>query len=104
MHHPRPAAQVTGYEVVVKAATEDDLALLLRVSGHRVVGRPRRRTVRLAFPALEPAAAFVSSFGARVEVIEPDEVRAALARHGAELVKLYQSSGTKKAGRQSDRP
>lgn len=94
----------SGYEVVVKAATEDDLALLLRVSGDRVVGRPRRRVVRLAFAALEPAAAFVSSFGARVEVIEPDEVRAALARRGAELVRLYRSSGTKKAGRQSDRP
>jgi len=89
----------SGYEVVVKAATDDDLALLLRVSGDRVVGRPRRRVVRLAFPALEPAAAFVSSFGARVEVIEPDEVRTALARRGAELVKLYESEGTKKAGR-----
>jgi len=93
----------SGYEVVVKAATEDDLALLLRVSGDRVVGRPRRRVTRLAFPALEPAAAFVSSFGARVEVIEPAEVRAALARRGKELVKLYGPEGTKKAGRQSDR-
>jgi predicted DNA-binding transcriptional regulator YafY len=94
----------SGYEVVVKAATDDDLALLLRVSGDRVVGRPRRRVVRLAFPALEPAAAFVSSFGARVEVIEPREVRTALARRGADLVKLYESEGTKKAGRPSDRP
>jgi len=93
-----------GYEVVVKAATDDDLALLLRVSGDRVVGRPRRRVVRLAFPALEPAAAFVSSFGARVEVIEPAEVRTALAQRGAELVRLYESEGTKKAGRPSDRP
>jgi predicted DNA-binding transcriptional regulator YafY len=94
----------SGYEVVVKAATDDDLALLLRVSGERVIGRPRRRIVRLAFPALDPAAAFVSSFGARVEVIEPAEVRAALARHGAELVMLYASKSTKKAGRPSDRP
>ncbi len=94
----------SGYEVVVKAATDDDLALLLRVSGDRVVGRPRRRVVRLAFPALEPAAAFVSSFGARVEVIDPDEVRTALARRGAELVKLYESEGTKKPVAQSDRP
>lgn len=94
----------SGYEVVVKAATDGDLALLLRVSGDRVVGRPRRRAVRLAFPALEPAAAFLSSFGARVEVIEPAEVRIALARRGAELVKLYQSEGAKKAGRPSDRP
>src|SRR5229473_2838875 len=89
----------SGYEVVVKAATDDDLALLLRVSGDRVVGRPRLRVVRLAFPAVEPAAAFVSSFGARVEVIEPEEVRTALAWRGAELVKLYESEGTKKAGR-----
>jgi predicted DNA-binding transcriptional regulator YafY len=94
----------SGYEVVVKAATDDDLALLLRVSGDRVVGRPRRRVVRLAFPALEPAAAFVSSFGARVEVIEPAEVRTALAQRGAELVRLYESEGKKKAGRPSDRP
>jgi len=94
----------SGYQVVVKAATDEDLALLLRVSGDRVVGRPRRRVVRLAFPALEPAAAFVSSFGARVEVIEPHEVRAALARRGAELVTLYDSEGTKKAGRLSNRP
>ena len=69
-----------------------------------MIGRPRRRVVRLAFPALEPAAAFVSSFGARVEVIEPAEVRSAMARRGAELVKLYKSEGTKKAGRSSDRP
>src|SRR5713101_5905203 len=94
----------SGYEVVVKAATDDDLALLLRVSGDRVVGRPRRRAVRLAFPALEPAAAFVSSFGAKVEVIEPAEARTALAQRGAELVMLYESEGTKKAGRPSDRP
>jgi predicted DNA-binding transcriptional regulator YafY len=94
----------SGYEVVVKAATDDDLALLLRVSGDRVIGRPRRQVVRLAFPALEAAAAFVSSFGDRVEVIEPDEVRTALARRGADLVKLYESEGTKKAGRTSDRP
>jgi predicted DNA-binding transcriptional regulator YafY len=77
------------YEVVVKVAGDDDLPLILRVAGDRVVGRPRRGVVRLAFPGLEPAAAFVSSFGARVEVVEPDEVRSALARRGAELVKLY---------------
>ncbi len=61
-----------------------------------MVGRPRRRMVRLAFPSLEPAAAFVSSFGARVEVLEPDEVRAALARRGAELVKLYGRTSKKR--------
>lgn len=88
-----------GYEVVLKVANAD-LALVLRVAGERVFGRPRGGLVRLAFPALEPAAAFVSSFGARVEVVQPDEVRAELARHGAELVTLY---GTKK-GRPPKRP
>lgn len=89
-----------GYEVVLKVAKADDLALVLRVAGDRVVGRPRRGLVRLAFPALEPAAAFISSFGARVEVVQPEEVRADLARRGAELLALY---GTKK-GRPPKRP
>lgn len=78
-----------GYEVTIKVASADDLPLVLRVAGDRVTGRPRRGVVRLAFPALEPAAAFVSSFGARVEVLKPEEVRAELARRGAELVNLY---------------
>jgi predicted DNA-binding transcriptional regulator YafY len=86
------------YEVVLKVARTDDLPLVLRVSGERVVGKPRRGIVRLAFPALEAAAAFVSSFGAIVEVIEPEEVRAALARRGADLVRLY------KKGRPPMRP
>src|SRR5712692_10768986 len=46
-----------GYEVVVKVAHDENMPLVLRVSGDRVIGRPRRRIVRLAFPALEPAAA-----------------------------------------------
>jgi predicted DNA-binding transcriptional regulator YafY len=79
----------TGYEVVLKVAKPDDLALVLRVSGDRVIGRPRDGIVRLTFPAKEPAAAFVSSFGSMVEVSEPDEVRDELARRGAELVRLY---------------
>jgi predicted DNA-binding transcriptional regulator YafY len=78
-----------GYEVVVKVARDEDLPLVLRVSGERVVGRPRRSVVRLAFPAREPAVAFVSSFGVMVEVLEPAEVRTALALRGAELVDLY---------------
>jgi len=80
--------------------------LVLRVSGDRVVGRPRRGIVRLAFPALEPAAAFVSSFGAMVEVLEPVEVRAELARRGAQLTQLYgrPEMPKKKAGRNGDRP
>lgn len=79
----------SGYEVVVKVVRKEDLPLVLRVSGERIVGRPRRGVVRLGFPALEPAAAFVSSFGAMVEVLEPQAVRAELARRGAELVRLY---------------
>jgi predicted DNA-binding transcriptional regulator YafY len=87
-----------GYEVVVKVARADDLPLVLRVSGERVVGKPRQGVVRLAFPAREPAAAFISSFGAMVEVLEPAEVRTALARRGADLVRLY------KKGRLQARP
>lgn len=87
-----------GYEVVVKVGRAEDMPLVLRVSGERIVGQARRGLVRLAFPALEPAAAFVSSFGAMVEVLEPAEVRAALARRGEELVRLY------KKGRAPKRP
>src|SRR4029077_15992705 len=63
-----------GYEVVVKVADDENTPLVLRVSGDRVVGRPSHVGVRLAFPALAPAAAFVSSFGAMVELLEPAEV------------------------------
>ena len=71
-----------------------------------MVGRPRRRIARLAFPALEPAAAFVSSFGATVEVLEPPAVRAELARRSAQLTQLYGRPLVlkKKAGRLGDRP
>jgi len=90
----------------VKVSDEAHLPLVLRVSGDRVVGRPRRGVVRLAFAALEPAAAFVSSFGAMVEVLEPVEVRAELARRGAQLTQLYgrPEMPKKKAGRNGDRP
>jgi hypothetical protein len=82
------------------------MPLVLRVSGDRVIGRPRRRIVRLAFPALEPAAAFVSSFGAMVEVLKPADIRAELARRGAQLTQLYgrPEMPNKKAGRHGDRP
>jgi predicted DNA-binding transcriptional regulator YafY len=95
-----------GYEVVVKVVDDENMPLVLRVSGDRVVGRPRRGVVRLAFPALEPAAAFVSSFGAMVEVLEPAEVRAELARRGAQLTRLYGPAEVtkEKAGRLDDRP
>ena len=88
------------YQVVVRVGRLEDLPLVVRVAGDRVVGKPRNRIVLLAFPGLEPAAAFVSSFGAMVEVIRPLEVRSALARRGADLVKLYGGgAGAKKAGR-----
>lgn len=95
-----------GYEVIVKVTRDENMPLVLRVSGDRVVGRPRRGVVRLAFPAVEPAAAFVSSFGAMVEVLEPAEVRAELARRGAQLTQLYGRPEVpkKKAGRHGDRP
>ncbi len=85
--------------MVVRVADDEHLPLVLRVSGDRVIGRPRRRVVRLAFPALEPASAFVSSFGAMVEVLEPSAVR-------AELTQLYArpERPKKKAGRLGDRP
>jgi len=91
---------------VVKVADDQNMPLVLRVSGDRVVGRPRRGVVRLAFPALEPAAAFVSSFAAMVEVLGPAEVRAELARRGAQLTQLYGQPRMpkKKAGRHGDQP
>jgi len=94
----------TGYEVVLKVAKPDDLALVLRVSGDRVIGRPRDGIVRLTFPAKEPAAAFVSSFGSMVEVSEPDEVRDELARRGAELVRLYGRESPPVKNNKADRP
>ncbi|TME52863.1 MAG: WYL domain-containing protein [Chloroflexi bacterium] len=68
-----------------------------------MVGKPRNRIVRLAFPALEPAAAFLSSFGAMVEVIRPREVRAELARRGAGLVELYGREAKASGGRRKER-
>jgi predicted DNA-binding transcriptional regulator YafY len=75
-------------EVLVKVA-DVDLPLLLRVAGDRITARPRHGVVRMAFPAVEPAAAFLSSFGALVEALQPPQVRVELARRGAELVRLY---------------
>jgi hypothetical protein len=58
----------------------------------------------MAFPAAEPAAAFLSSFGAMVEALEPPQVRVELARRGAELVRLYTPGGRKEKGRPRSRP
>ena len=89
-------------EVLVKVA-EGDLPLVLRVAGDRVTAKPRQGLVRMAFPAIEAAAAFLSSFGARVEAVEPQELRTELARRGTELVQLYARAGGAKQGR-SRRP
>jgi predicted DNA-binding transcriptional regulator YafY len=75
------------YPIAV-TAEGDNLALLLRVAGDRVI-EVRDRVVRLAFPGLEPAAAFVAQFGSRVEAIEPAELRLELQRRGRELTGLY---------------
>jgi predicted DNA-binding transcriptional regulator YafY len=93
-----------GFEVMLRVRRQEDLPLVIRVSGERVVGKPRNRIVRLVFPALEPAAAFVSSFGAMVEVIRPREVRAELARRGASLVEIYGLKARAGAGRSRGRP
>jgi predicted DNA-binding transcriptional regulator YafY len=47
-------------------------------------------TAVLAFPGAGAAAAFIASFGAMVEVVEPPDVRARLAEVGRELTTLYQ--------------
>jgi predicted DNA-binding transcriptional regulator YafY len=86
------------YDAVVRVARDQDLPLVLRVSGERVVSRAGRLRLRMAFPAREAAAAFLSSFGAMVEVIEPDELRAELRQRGEGLVKLYAEK--EKAGHQ----
>jgi predicted DNA-binding transcriptional regulator YafY len=93
----------TGFEVVLRVARSEDLPLVIRVSGERLIGKPRNGVVRLAFPALEPAAAFVSSFGAMVEVIRPREVREELARRGQDLTKLYGRDAMAGAGRSRGR-
>jgi predicted DNA-binding transcriptional regulator YafY len=88
-------------EVLVKVG-EADLPLVIRVSGDRVIARPRPGVLRMAFPAVEPAAAFLSSFGAMVEVLDPPQVRVELARLGADLVRLYTPAKSK--GDVRDRP
>jgi len=90
-------------EVLVKVA-DANLPLVLRVAGDRVIARPRQGVLRMAFPAVEPAAAFLSSFGAMVEALEPPEVRVELARRGADLVRLYSPAGKRKADGIRHRP
>ncbi|MDQ6880028.1 MAG: WYL domain-containing protein [Candidatus Dormibacteraeota bacterium] len=76
------------FEAVVRVG-EANLPLVLRVAGERVTRQPRSGVLRMTFPGLEPAAAFLSSFGAMVEALEPLELRSELARRGSELAQLY---------------
>jgi predicted DNA-binding transcriptional regulator YafY len=80
------------YQVTVRA-DGDNRGLLLRVAGDRVVGVYSAGLVKLAFPALEPAAAFLASFGSRVEAMRPAELRLELERRGRELAELYGTIG-----------
>jgi predicted DNA-binding transcriptional regulator YafY len=90
-------------EVLVRVL-DANLPLVLRVSGARVIGRPKPGLLVMAFPAAEAAAAFLSSFGAMVEALEPPQVRIDLARRGAELVRLYAPGSAKEKGRPRSRP
>src|ERR1700674_2596202 len=85
------AARAT-LEVLVKVS-DANLPLVLRVSGERVIGRPKPGVLQMAFPAVEPAAAFLSSFGAMVVALEPPQLRTELARRGADLVRVYAPAG-----------
>ncbi|HEV2035084.1 MAG TPA: WYL domain-containing protein [Candidatus Dormibacteraeota bacterium] len=89
-------------QVSVKVA-DADLPLVLRVAGDRVTSRPTQGVVRMAFPAIEPAAAFLSSFGGLVEALEPLQLRVELARRGADMVRLY-SPAEKPRRRDESRP
>ena len=91
----------TTLQVLVKVA-DADLPLVLRVAGDRVTGRPKKGVVRMAFPAIEPAAAFLSSFGGLVEALEPPKLRTELAGRGADLVRLY--SPASKRRREETKP
>jgi predicted DNA-binding transcriptional regulator YafY len=90
-------------EVLVKVS-DANLPLVLRVSGDRVIGRTKPGLLVMAFPGVEPAAAFLSSFGAMVEALEPPQVRVELSRRGAELVWLYTPTGRREKGRPHSRP
>jgi predicted DNA-binding transcriptional regulator YafY len=90
-------------EVSVKVP-DANLPLVLRVSGDRVIGRPQPGILVMAFPAVEAAAAFLSSFGALVEALDPPQVRAELARRGADMVRLYAPAGRKEKSRPPSRP
>jgi predicted DNA-binding transcriptional regulator YafY len=93
----------TALEVTVKVAASE-LPLVVRVAGDRIRGKPRRGLVRMVFPAIEPAAAFLSSFGGMVEALEPPELRRELARRAEEIVRIYSPTAGKKKSRPHTRP
>lgn len=88
----------TALTVTVRVAAAD-LPLVLRVAGDRIRGNPRRGLVRMAFPAIEPAAAFLSSFGGMVEALDPPELRRELVRRATEIVSLYSPTAAKRKSR-----
>jgi predicted DNA-binding transcriptional regulator YafY len=90
------------FEATVRVGAAD-LPLVLRVAGDRVRGKPSRGVVRMAFPAVEPAAAFLSSFGGMVEALDPPELRIELSRRASEIVRLY-SPAAKRKSRPLSRP
>ncbi|GAC1616151.1 MAG: hypothetical protein NVS9B1_25860 [Candidatus Dormibacteraceae bacterium] len=75
---------------VVEARAEgESLALLLRVAGDRLLEALPGGPVRLAFPGLGPAAAFIASLGEGVEAVAPPELRVELLRRARAAVDLY---------------
>ncbi|MFI1992012.1 helix-turn-helix transcriptional regulator [Actinoplanes sp. NPDC020271] len=62
-----------------------------------------RARVRVAAPEPRDLARTLSGWGAAVEVLEPAEVRAELARIGTELATLYATGGAGRHGRRSPR-
>ncbi|MET9961379.1 WYL domain-containing protein [Streptomyces sp. NPDC006326] len=82
------------YAVTARARVEPGaLPLLQRLSGGRLrIGDPLPdgwTEVWVDGPAPQALAAHLSGLGARIEVLEPPEVRGRLARLGAELTALY---------------
>ncbi|HEX4212610.1 MAG TPA: WYL domain-containing protein [Candidatus Dormibacteraeota bacterium] len=82
-------------EVAVEA---DTLGLFLRVVSAQLTEpaerlaarRGRRSRLRLRFPVLGAAQASLLSFGARIEVLDPPELRRAMGEASAETARLYE--------------
>ena len=74
--------------VEVRAGGEA-LGLVRRVAGDRLREVLTDGVLRLAFPGLGPAAAFVASLGTGVEAIAPPELRVELLRRAKAAARLY---------------